>query len=97
MARRPVAPGHPRARRAPAATVRRARRAAYRYAVFNNVFNNIAIPVVILGPDLRIRRFTPQAETVMNLIAADVGRPLTDIKLNIDLPDLQQLIFGGGS
>src|SRR5207247_5218260 len=58
----------------------------------NNVLNNINIPIVILGHDLRIRRFTPQAETVMNLIDSDVGRPLTDIKLNVDLPDLQQMV-----
>ena len=36
--------------------------------------------------DLRIRRFTPMAEQVLNLIPTDVGRPIGDIKPNIDVP-----------
>jgi len=46
----------------------------------------------MLGPDLRIRRFTPMAEKTFNLIRTDVGRPISDIKLNIDVPDLEQLV-----
>jgi len=42
--------------------------------------------------DLRIRRFTPMAEKVLNVIPTDVGRPIGDIKPNIDLPDLEKLI-----
>ena len=51
------------------------------------------MPIVMLGPDLRIRRFTPTAEKLLNLIPTDVGRPLGDIKLNLDdLPDLEPLL-----
>jgi len=57
-----------------------------------NLFSSINIPVVMLGPDLRIRRFTPQAEKVLNLIPGDMGRPMTDIRLNIDLPNADELI-----
>jgi PAS domain S-box-containing protein len=48
--------------------------------------------IVMLGQDLRIRRFTPMAEKTFNLIRTDVGRPISDIKLNIDVPDLEQLV-----
>jgi two-component system CheB/CheR fusion protein len=48
--------------------------------------------IVMLGPNLRIRRFTPMAERLLNLIPTDVGRPVSDIKLNIDVPDLEELI-----
>jgi two-component system, chemotaxis family, CheB/CheR fusion protein len=41
---------------------------------------------------LRIRRFTPLAEQLLNLIPSDVGRPLGDIKPNVDLPDLAGLV-----
>ena len=58
----------------------------------SNLLNNVNIPVVILGDDMLIRRFTPQSEAAMNLIATDIGRPLTDIKLNIDIPDLESLV-----
>ena len=42
--------------------------------------------------DLRIRRFTPTAEKVLNLIPSDLGRPIGHIKPNIDCPELEQLI-----
>jgi two-component system CheB/CheR fusion protein len=58
----------------------------------NNLLSSVNIPIVMLGNDLRIRRFTPVSERVMNLIQTDVGRPITDIKSNIRLPDLQQFV-----
>jgi len=58
----------------------------------NNLLNNINIPIVMLCPDLLIRRITPQAETVLNLIPTDIGRPLTDLKLNFEIPNLEQLV-----
>jgi two-component system, chemotaxis family, CheB/CheR fusion protein len=59
----------------------------------NNLLSIINIPIVILGNDLRIRRFTAMAEKVLNLIPTDAGRPLSDIKPNIDLPQLEQMIL----
>src|SRR5215470_10040179 len=50
---------------------------------FINLLASVQLPIVMLGPDLRIRRFTPMAERLFNLIAADVGRPITDIQLGI--------------
>ena len=40
----------------------------------------------MVGPDLRIRRFTPMAEKLLNLIPADIGRPISDIKLDFESP-----------
>jgi two-component system CheB/CheR fusion protein len=57
-----------------------------------NLLGSINIPILMLDADLRIRRFTPQAEKVLSLIATDVGRPISDIKLKIDFPDLEGLI-----
>jgi two-component system CheB/CheR fusion protein len=48
-----------------------------------NLFSNVNTPIVMLGNDLRIRRFTPAAERAMNLIATDVGRPISDINLGV--------------
>ena len=39
----------------------------------------VSIPIIMLGNDFRIRRFTPMAEKAMNLIPSDVGQPITDI------------------
>jgi two-component system CheB/CheR fusion protein len=56
-----------------------------------NLLASVQIAIVIVTSDLRIRRFTPMAERVLNLIPSDVGRPLGHIKPNIDCPDLEQM------
>lgn len=58
-----------------------------------NLFTSVEMPMVILGRDLRIRRFTPAAEKLLNLISADVGRPVSDIRFNFDMPDLEPLLL----
>ena len=57
-----------------------------------NLFNSVDFSIVMLDRDLRIRRFTPKAQTVLKLIPGDVGRPITDLKFSLDLPDLQASI-----
>lgn len=57
-----------------------------------NLLSSVNIPIVMLGSDLSIRRFTPTAEKIFNLISTDVGRPFSHIKSNINLPNLEQLI-----
>ena len=59
-----------------------------------NLFSCLNIPIVMVSRDLRIRRFTPPAERLMNLIATDLGRPIGDIRINFDLPDLDRRITG---
>src|SRR5207248_807332 len=51
------------------------------------------LAVVMVDNDLRIRRFTPQAEKQLKLIASDVGRPINDIKLPLDLPRLAKEVL----
>jgi two-component system CheB/CheR fusion protein len=59
----------------------------------HNVLGNVNFPILILGLDLRIRRFTSAAEKLFGLIPADVGRPITGINLRLDLPDLSKLVL----
>jgi two-component system CheB/CheR fusion protein len=56
-----------------------------------NLLSAVPAAIVIVTRDLRIRRFTPLAEHVLNLIPTDVGRPLGNLKPNIDVPDLDEL------
>jgi two-component system CheB/CheR fusion protein len=58
----------------------------------NNLLSSVNIPIVMVGNDLRIRRFTPHAEKVLNLLPSDVGRPISDFRPKIDIPNLE-LIF----
>lgn len=57
-----------------------------------NLLSSVNIPILMLSGDLRIRRFTPMAEQLFNLITSDVGRPFSDIQTNIDVPHLIDLV-----
>ncbi|MCC5645140.1 PAS domain-containing protein [Nostoc sp. CHAB 5824] len=58
-----------------------------------NLLASINIPILILTSDLRVRRFTPMAQRLFNLIPTDAGRPLSDIRANLNIPDLEPLIL----
>ena len=58
----------------------------------NNLLTSINIPIIIVDNALRVRRVTAPGEKIFNLIATDVGRPLSNIKPNLDIPDLTALI-----
>ena len=57
-----------------------------------NLLASVQIAIVIVGSDLRIRRFTPMAEKLLNLIPGDVDRVIGHSDPNIDYPNLEQLI-----
>ena len=57
-----------------------------------SVLTGVDIPIVILGADRRIRRFTPPAEKLLGLIAGDIGRPIVKLRIGINVPDLDGLI-----
>src|SRR6476660_5932075 len=59
----------------------------------NNLLSSVNIPIVMLGNDLRIRRFTPQAERALSLLPTDVGRKVTDFRLKLNVPDLEPLFL----
>ncbi|MFO0957407.1 MAG: PAS domain-containing protein [Isosphaeraceae bacterium] len=56
------------------------------------MLSGVNIPIVMVGRDLRVRRFTPLAERLFNLIPSDVGRPIGDIKPNLEIADLPDRI-----
>jgi len=59
-----------------------------------NLLSGVNIPIVMVSRDLRVRRYTPLAEKLFNLLPTDVGRPITDIKHNLDVADLCNLLSG---
>ena len=66
----------------------------------SNLLESISIPLVMVGRDLRIRRFTRAMEPLLNLIASDVGRSITDLQPQMELPELRRLLLDameGGS
>jgi two-component system CheB/CheR fusion protein len=57
-----------------------------------NLLSNVSIPVVMVGDDLRIRRFTPLAEKLMNYCSSDIGRRLAEIRPNLVGVDLDTIV-----
>ena len=48
------------------------------------------VAIVLLGPNLDVRRFGPHAEKHFHLLVADIGRPIGDIQHNLVLGDASE-------
>jgi len=59
----------------------------------SNLIEGLSIPVVMVDEELRIRRYSHKAEELLNLINSDRGRPITQIKSSIEVPDLEKNIL----
>ncbi|HWN42876.1 MAG TPA: chemotaxis protein CheB [Thermoanaerobaculia bacterium] len=57
-----------------------------------NVLSSVQMAIVLIDQKLRVRRFTPMAEKLFNLVPTDIGRPISDFKLNFSVPDLEPLL-----
>ena len=53
-----------------------------------NLLDNVSVGTIFLDDQLVIRRFTREAAQVYRLIGSDVGRPLGDIKSDLESEDL---------
>ncbi|HEY6397920.1 MAG TPA: PAS domain S-box protein, partial [Solirubrobacteraceae bacterium] len=60
-------------------------------ADLNNLQLNMNTAVLLLSRNLTLRRFTPLAEKIFNLLATDVGRSVHGLRHNLDL-DLDALL-----
>lgn len=54
----------------------------------DNYFRSTDIGQIFLGPNMAIRKFNPAAVRMVNLIEADVGRPINHISSNIEYNNL---------
>ena len=57
-----------------------------------NLQTSTKLPIALLARDLTIRRFSPQAEKQFKLAQSDVGRPISSVRHNLDIPDLESFI-----
>jgi len=55
------------------------------------LLENINVPLVMVGRDLRIRWFTPAMEPVLNLLPTDQGRVITDLRAPL-IPDFSEML-----
>jgi two-component system CheB/CheR fusion protein len=54
-----------------------------------NLLKSVNIPVVMVGRDLLIRRFTPAAHKTLKLIPSDIGRLITDLQPDVQIPNFE--------
>jgi two-component system CheB/CheR fusion protein len=59
----------------------------------SNLLNSVNLPMVMVGPDLSVRRFTPQASKALGLTGTDVGRPITRLRLSVEVANLEQMML----
>jgi two-component system CheB/CheR fusion protein len=58
----------------------------------SNTLNAATIPIIMVGMDLRLRRFTPAAERLLGMAPNDVGRTVTEIPYPFQLPYLKNML-----
>jgi two-component system CheB/CheR fusion protein len=58
----------------------------------NNLLGSVRVGIVMVDNEVRVRRFTPLAARLTNLIPTDIGRPLGDINPRIVVPGFTKLI-----
>jgi len=61
-------------------------------ADLSNLHASVNLAIVVLTRDLAIRRFTPSAQKLFNLLDTDLGRPLSNVRHNLQVPDLDELL-----
>jgi len=58
------------------------------YETINHVLNATGVAILFVDRELNVLRFTRDATKLINLIDADIGRPLTHISTNLDYDSL---------
>jgi two-component system CheB/CheR fusion protein len=58
----------------------------------SNLLASIQLPIVMVDSSLTLRRATPAAREAFNIVQTDVGRPLRELRPNIDIPDLENIL-----
>ena len=55
-------------------------------ADLTNLQASTKLPILLLGRDLTVRRFSAPAESIFSLLATDIGRPLSALRHHLVLP-----------
>jgi two-component system, chemotaxis family, CheB/CheR fusion protein len=58
----------------------------------NNLLASIQMPIVMVDNALTVRRATPAARGAFNILPTDIGRPLHELRPNIHVPDLEEIL-----
>jgi two-component system CheB/CheR fusion protein len=59
----------------------------------NNLLASTQMPIVMVDNALTVRRATPAARGAFNILPTDIGRPLSELRPNIDVPDMEKILL----
>lgn len=57
-----------------------------------NLLNSVNIPLLMLTNDLRIRQFTPPMQHLLSVRQADIGRSISEIRLQLSIENIQPIL-----
>lgn len=57
-----------------------------------NLLNSVHIPLLMLTSDLTIRQFTPPMQRLLNVRSSDVGRAISEIRLQLSIEDIEPIL-----
>ncbi len=57
-----------------------------------NLLSSTTLPILMLDNELRIRRMTTAVEPLLNIRSGDIGRPITDIRIPLNVDNLELLV-----
>jgi PAS domain S-box-containing protein len=57
-----------------------------------NILSGIQTPLIIVGNDLHIKRWSAATEEILQMKLYDAGRKITNVGLSVQIPDLEALI-----
>ena len=58
----------------------------------SNLLSSVHLPIVMVDNGLMVRRATPTARNAFNITESDIGRRITELQPNIEIPNLGKLI-----
>lgn len=58
----------------------------------NNLLTSVNIPLLMLTDNLEIRQFTPPMERLLNMRSADIGRKISEIRLQLSVEDVEPIL-----
>jgi two-component system, chemotaxis family, CheB/CheR fusion protein len=58
----------------------------------NNLLASTQMPIVMVDNALTVRRATPASRSAFNILPTDIGRPLSELRPNINISDLDNIL-----
>jgi len=58
----------------------------------SNLLSSTTLPMIMVDRGLRIRRVTSASAKTMKILPSDIGRPISDIRSDVFIPNLEKLI-----